>query len=129
MKIINENTVELTEAEQAIKTTFEGWLTAGWSVTEGMQRIKHLHPNEDPAFYEWMGGQRPLVSVEARFYHDNTDVYIVIINNGDTEPELWGFHSADMAQEFAAFRGGDVEDITILGNIAGREAIENERKL
>jgi hypothetical protein len=59
----------------------------------------------------------------------NSDAYIVVVDNGDVDMEYWGFHSPDHAQSFAALRGGDVEDITIMGESDALAAIDNEESM
>jgi len=57
---------------------------------------------------------------------DNIDVYIVVVDNGDVDMEYWGFTDPDLAREFAALRGGEVEDITIMGEADARKVIAAE---
>ena len=57
-------------------------------------------------------------------------VYIVIINNGDTEPELWGFEFASDADDFASVRGGcdDIQIVTVLDEHEAKALIDAEAK-
>jgi hypothetical protein len=55
------------------------------------------------------------------------DVSIVITDNGDTEPELTGFESESLAEEYAALRGGStVQTVSIMGDTMARNFINEE---
>lgn len=38
-----------------------------------------------------------------------TNISIVLIDNGDTEPEVWAFEDAEQADEFAGVRGSCID--------------------
>jgi hypothetical protein len=54
------------------------------------------------------------------------DIYLVIVDNGDIEPELWAFHNGTQAEEFAALRGGDIHDVTVMDRQAAQTLIDEE---
>lgn len=55
--------------------------------------------------------------------------HIVVVDNGDTEPELWGFASEAKASEFACVRSSSasVVDVAILSDEDADVEIERER--
>lgn len=59
----------------------------------------------------------------------NADIYLVVVDNGDVDMEYWGFFNPDHARSFAALRGGDVEDITVMGDSDALAAIDNEESM
>lgn len=57
------------------------------------------------------------------------DISIVITDNGDTEPELAGFESEKLAEEYAAVRGAStVHTVSVMGDTMARNFIAEERQ-
>jgi len=48
------------------------------------------------------------------------DVHVVVVDNGDIEPELWAFSSRDKADQFGAVRGGITQSLSVI--VSNREA-------
>jgi hypothetical protein len=55
-----------------------------------------------------------------------SSVYLVVVDNGDSDMEYWAFFDGDHAASFAALRGGDIEDITVMGESDALTAIDNQ---
>jgi hypothetical protein len=55
-----------------------------------------------------------------------TSISLVVVDNGDSDMEYWAFFDGDHAASFAALRGGDIEDITVMGESDALTAIDNE---
>lgn len=59
-------------------------------------------------------------------------IFIVLVDNGDTEPEIWAFASEDKADAFAEARAGEslsgtmVQSLPILSDEEADEVIEHE---
>jgi hypothetical protein len=62
MRIISNNTVELTEREQQLDAQHDALLDAGWSTLAAASRIVELNPGLDPAFVRWLRDE-PLIIV------------------------------------------------------------------
>lgn len=60
-----------------------------------------------------------------------TDLYIVVVDNGDTEPELWAFASDGKAEEFASARSdsASVTALSVISDDAADELIAAERQV
>jgi hypothetical protein len=56
----------------------------------------------------------------------STSISLVVVDNGDSDMEYWAFFDGDHAASFAALRGGDIEDITVMGESDALTAIDNE---
>lgn len=55
------------------------------------------------------------------------NITIVLIDNGDVEPEVWAFRHADDAQAFADARGGGtLIDVPLLTYGEARQVIADE---
>jgi hypothetical protein len=57
MRIISNRTVELTDAEAAIKRQFDALLSAGWNTQQALTRTKDLNQGFDPAFFRWLADE------------------------------------------------------------------------
>lgn len=57
-------------------------------------------------------------------------IYIVVIDNGDTEPELWGFDDEKLAEDFAGVRGSvaDIQTVAVMGERDAKRLIDDEAK-
>lgn len=54
-------------------------------------------------------------------------VYLVMIDNGDTEPEVWVFKELEDAGAFIAARGaGTMMDVALMGHGEARQLIASE---
>lgn len=54
-------------------------------------------------------------------------ISLVLVDNGDTEPEVWAFEREEDADEFAQARGGEVQTVSVLSAEDARDLIENEK--
>lgn len=53
--------------------------------------------------------------------------YLVLIDNGDTEPEVWAFRELEDAEAFIAARGaGTMIDVAVVGHGEARQMIAAE---
>lgn len=58
------------------------------------------------------------------------NVHLVVVDNGDTEPEVWAFREPEQAVEFAALRGSGAKtiiDVPLMGYGEARQVIAQER--
>lgn len=57
------------------------------------------------------------------------NAFIVLVDNGDTEPEVWAFRESDDAYAFIAARGGGtVFETALMGSGEARQIIAQERE-
>lgn len=54
-------------------------------------------------------------------------VYLVMIDNGDTEPEVWAFRDLEDTEAFIAARGaGTMMDVALMSHGEARQIIASE---